>query len=93
MSILTLIFFSSHLLLDVVYGGLKLFWPLSNETFGIAIEIGIAEGLIISPIGIVLVIYLIFIILPMMFLEEIMEIMNKKHKSFRKALKEVKILK
>lgn len=93
MSILTLIFFSSHLLLDVVYGGLKLFWPLSNETFGIAIEIGVSEGLIVSPIGVVLVIYLIFIILPMLFLEEIMEIMNKKHKSFRKALKEVKVLK
>jgi len=98
-SILLLIFLSSHTFLDLFsgYPGVALFYPI-NDTyysleFGITIPLttkfapSIMEGYIISSLGLGILLYLIIIILPCLFLDDIIEIMEKKHESFRKALK------
>jgi membrane-bound metal-dependent hydrolase YbcI (DUF457 family) len=97
-SILLLLFLSSHTILDLFSGGVALFYPLSDRyysiNFGVTIPIptrfppSIIEGYVISSIGLGLLFYFLIILLPCLFLDDIIEIMEKKHESFRKALKD-----
>jgi len=99
-SILLLIFLSSHTFLDLFSGspGVALFYPISNTyyslEFGITVPMttkfvpSVIEGYVISSLGLGILIYLIIIILPCLFLDDIIETMEKKHESFRKALKQ-----
>jgi membrane-bound metal-dependent hydrolase YbcI (DUF457 family) len=98
-SILLLIFLSSHTFLDVFSGppGVALFYPISDTyyslEFGVTIPLktkfapSIMEGYIISSLGLGILLYLIIIILPCLFLDDIIETMEKKHEGFRKALR------
>jgi len=98
-SILLLIFLSSHTFLDLFSGppGVALFYPISNTYYSIEFGITIpmttrfapseVEGYVISSLGLGILLYLVIIILPCLFLDDIIEIMEKKHESFRKALK------
>ena len=98
-SILLLLFLSSHTILDLFSGpGVALFYPLSERyysiDFGLSIPIttklppSIAEGYVISSLGLGLLFYFMIILLPCLFLDDIIEVMEKKHESFRKALKD-----
>jgi len=95
-SILLLIFLSSHLILDVFSEGpIAIFYPISDSyykfDFNIIIPLEsnfVSEGYLISTLGIGILIYFIMIFLPCLFLDDIIEIMEKKHESFRKALKD-----
>ena len=94
-SILLLIFLSSHLILDIFSGSIALFYPLSGNyyTFDFNIMIPInskftLEGYLVSSLGTSILVYFIVILLPCLFLDDIIEIMKKKHESFRKALKD-----
>jgi membrane-bound metal-dependent hydrolase YbcI (DUF457 family) len=96
-SILLLIFLSSHLVLDVFPGPIALFYPFSNNYYGFNFNIAIPiksklapEGYLVSSLGLGILIYFIIIVLPCLYLDEIIEIMEKKHESFRKAIKEMK---
>ena len=98
LSILILIFLSSHLFLDLFTGGVGLFYPLTDAIYAINFDIpffwtnyaGVGyEGLIVSSLGVGISLYFILIILPCMFLDEIIVIMEKKHKKFWKAVKEL----
>ena len=96
-SILLLIFLSSHLVLDIFSGSVALFYPISDKYYSFAFELiiplqskleGNFEAYIISPLGFSILIYFIIILLPCLFLDDIIEIMKKKHENFRKALKD-----
>jgi len=98
LSILILIFLSSHLFLDMFSGGVALFYPLSLEYYSIEFNVPISwsswqgqelEGLIVSSLGLGILLYFIIIILPCLFLDDIIEIMEEKHESFRKAVKDL----
>lgn len=97
-AILLLIFLSSHLFLDMFTGGVGLFYPLSEQIYSIDLDIPFAwtnysgmgyEGLIVSSLGVGISIFFILIILPCLFLDEIIVKMEKKHESFWKAVKEI----
>lgn len=99
LSILLLIFLSSHLVLDLFPGNVALFYPFSSTyysfNFNVMIPLksnfvpeGYLEGYLISTLGVGILIYSIIIILPCLFLDDIIEIMEKRHESFRKALKD-----
>jgi membrane-bound metal-dependent hydrolase YbcI (DUF457 family) len=91
-SVLLLIFLSSHLFLDLFSEGtVALFYPLSDKyyNFSFNIEVPISggyEGKLISTSGISILIYFVLVFLPCLFLDDIIEVMEKKHESFRKAL-------
>lgn len=94
-SILLLIFLSSHLVLDLFSGSIALFYPFSSNYFSFGFDVKIpleskfvSEGYLISSLGVGILIYFIMIFLPCLFLDDIIEIMEKKHESFRKALRD-----
>jgi len=90
LSVLLLIFLSSHLFLDVFSEGpVALFYPFSNSYYTFNFNLSIPEGYIISTLGVGILIYFIIIFLPCLFLDDIIEIMEKKHESFRRALKDL----
>ncbi|MBN2202902.1 MAG: metal-dependent hydrolase [Candidatus Aenigmarchaeota archaeon] len=75
--------------------GIPLFYPLSNERYYIDFSVTIpmaiptnpqfVEGYIVSSLGFGLLLYLIMVIIPCLFLDDIIEISERKHESFRKA--------
>ncbi len=98
LAILILIFLSSHLFLDVFDGGVMAFYPLSMHNYSIAFNIPISyssiggagyEGLIASSFGIGIALYFLMIILPCLFLDDIIEVMERKHEGFRRAIKDL----
>lgn len=96
-SILLLIFLSSHLMIDLfTEGGISLFYPLSTDYYVIIFNIsgsfipGIeSHELLVSSTGLGMLIFFLMIILPCLFLDKIIEKMEKKHESFRKAFRDV----
>jgi membrane-bound metal-dependent hydrolase YbcI (DUF457 family) len=96
-SILLLIFLSSHLFLDLFSEpGIALIYPFSKNyyTFNFDVSIPIrsifaSEGYLISSVGVGILVYFIIIFLPCLFLDDIIEIMEMKHESFRKALRDI----
>lgn len=96
-SVMLLLFLSSHLFLDVFTSpGVAIFYPLSDKyhviDFSISIPIAsrfVSEGYIISSAGIGLLLFTIIILLPCLFLDEIIEIMERKHENFRKAIRDL----
>lgn len=100
LSILILIFLSSHLFLDMFTGGVGLFYPLTDAIYAINFDIPFAwtnyagvsyEGFIVSSLGVGITLFFAIIVLPCYFLDEIIVIMEKKHESFWKAVKDFKI--
>ena len=97
LSILLLIFLSSHLILDIFSEGyVALFYPISNKYYTFEFDISIplnssfySRGYIITTFGVGILIYFIMIILPCLFLDDIIEIMERRHERFRKALKDL----
>jgi membrane-bound metal-dependent hydrolase YbcI (DUF457 family) len=96
-SILLLIFLSSHLLLDLFSGDVALIYPFSKNYYTVNADVKIplesrftSEGYLISSVGVGILVYFIIIFLPCLFLDDIIEIMKKKHESFRKALKDLR---
>ena len=96
LSILILIFLSSHLFLDIFTGGVGLFYPLTDAVYGIDFNIPIAwtnyaglgyEGLLVSSLGVGITLYFLLIILPCYYLDHIILVMERKHKRFWKAVK------
>jgi len=96
-SIILLIFLSSHLFLDIFSEGpIALFYPISNNyyTFDFNLMIPLesrftTQGYLISTLGVGILLYFIIIFLPCLFLDDIIEIMERKHESFKKALKDI----
>ena len=95
-SILLLIFLSSHLFLDIFGEGVAIFYPISDNYYSINFNLSVpvvsnfaVEGSIVSSFGIGLLAYFIIIILPCLFLDDIIEVMEKKHEGFRKAIKDL----
>jgi len=96
-SVLLLIFLSSHLILDIFSEGpIAIFYPLSNIYYRVDLDITMPldsrfaeRGYLISTLGVGILIYFIIIILPCLFLDDIIEIMEKRHESFRKAIKDL----
>lgn len=87
-AILLLIFLSSHTYLDWAFGGgVALFYPISQTYYSLNLNFAVSEGNLISGPGLGLLFYFVSIILPLFFLDEIIELMERKHESFRKALK------
>jgi len=98
LSVLIFIFLSSHLFLDIFTGGVGLFYPLTETIYALNFDIPFAwsniagvgyEGLIVSSLGVGISLYFILIILPCMFLDDIIVTMEKKHESFWKAVKDL----
>lgn len=94
-SILLLIFLSSHLVLDLFSGSIALFYPFSEKYYTIDLNLVIplsskftSSGYLISSLGVGILIYFIIIFLPCLFIDDIIEIMEKRNESFRKALKD-----
>ena len=95
--LLVLIFMSSHLFLDLFSTdfqggigigegtGVSLFYPLSLAKYYVSFNIGIQQGLIVSSLGFGILLYFIIIIVPCLFLDDIIEIAERKHESLRKA--------
>lgn len=85
--------------------GLSIFYPISKTRYSMDFSITIpmtiptspqtVEGYIVSSLGFGLLAYFVLIIVPCLFLDDIIEIAERKHESFRKATKEFfkKILK
>jgi len=89
-SILLLIFLSSHPTADFfAEGPIAFFYPLSDKFYTINFNIMIQQGLLISSSGVGLLIFFLLIILPCYFLDEIIEITEKRHESIRKAIKDI----
>ncbi|MDD5416533.1 MAG: metal-dependent hydrolase [Candidatus Aenigmarchaeota archaeon] len=98
LSILILLFLASHLFLDVFTGGVALFYPLSSTIYGIDFGVPITwtsiqgeglEGYAISSLGVGISLFFLLIVLPCLFLDEIIEKMETKHEDFRRALKDI----
>lgn len=99
--LLLLILLSSHVFLDLfnpVLGegidiregeGIALFYPLNNVMYTIDFNIKISKGYIVSSLGFGILSYLIIIIVPCFFLDDIIEIAEVKHEKFMKATKEL----
>jgi membrane-bound metal-dependent hydrolase YbcI (DUF457 family) len=77
--------------------GVGLFYPLSNAKYFLNFNIKIPlitsdgssiEGYLVSSLGFGILAYFIIIIVPCLFLDDIIDITEKKHESFRKASKE-----
>ena len=78
--------------------GPALFYPLSSTQYSIDFNIitplqngpseQIIEGYIVSSLGFGILMYFIIILLPCLFLDDIIEIAERKHENFRKAAKE-----
>jgi hypothetical protein len=78
--------------------GVALFYPLSNVKYSINFNIKIPleisyppqtiEGYLVSSLGFGILIYFIIIIVPCLFLEDIIDIAERKHEKFRKAANE-----
>ena len=92
--LLILIFLSSHLFLDLFAGEVALFYPYVNTYYGINFNIPLTwtswqgvgyEGLLVSSLGVGILLFFAIIILPCYYLDNIIEIMEEQHKSFRKA--------
>ncbi len=96
-SVLLLIFLPSHLILDLfTEGGISLFYPLSTNYYAIMFNVsgsfipGIGSNeLIISSTGLGILIYFLMIILPCLFLDEIINKMERKHEGFNAAVKDL----
>ena len=97
-SVMLFLFLSSHLILDIfTEPGVAVFYPLSSQYFAIKFNVYVpivsrfaSEGAVISSYGVGLLLFTVFILLPCMFLDEIIVLMEKKHENFRSALKDVK---
>jgi|GEM_PF-1339768 len=97
-SVMLFLFLSSHILLDVITEpGVALLYPFSTDYYKLDFNVYVpiaskfsGEGAIISSTGVGLSIFAVIILLPCIFLDEIIFIMEKKHESFRKALKDIK---
>jgi len=97
---LLLIFFSSHLFLDLfssdfgsVIGiakgsGIYLFYPFSMTAYSVNFNIEISKGYIASSLGLGILLYFIIIVVPCLFFEDIIAIAERKHEKFRKAASE-----
>jgi membrane-bound metal-dependent hydrolase YbcI (DUF457 family) len=78
--------------------GVALFYPLSNTRYSINFNIKIplktsfppyaVEGYLVSSLGFGILLYFIIILVPCLFLDDIIEIAERKHKKFIKASKE-----
>jgi membrane-bound metal-dependent hydrolase YbcI (DUF457 family) len=97
-SVMLFLFLSSHMVLDIfTEPGVALFYPFTSQYFKINFNVYVpifsrfaTEGAIISSYGVGLLLFTVFILLPCMFLDEIIVLMEKKHESFGSALKDVK---
>ena len=90
-SILLLVFLASHPFLDMGFGGgVGWFYPFSTTRYRIDFNLSVAEGLLVSTASIWLAVYFLIILIPAYFLDEIIEVMERKHESFRRALKDLK---
>jgi len=99
-AILLLIFLSSHLVLDLFPGEIALFYPLSDKYYSFSFDLtmpvqsklanGTFDAYLISSTGTGILIYFIIIFLPCLFLDDIIEIMERRHESFRKAFRDLK---
>lgn len=98
LSILILIFLASHLFLDIFTGGVVLFYPFSAVSYGIDFNVPLLwsnmdgtalSGYVASSLGIGITLFFLLIILPCLFLDDIIDVMERKHESFRKALKDL----
>lgn len=95
--VILLVFLSSHAILDIfTEPGVALLYPFSNEYYRIEFSIPVAipsqstsTGFLVSSGGVGLLIYTLLILLPCLFLDEIIEIMERRHESFRKAFKDL----
>lgn len=77
--------------------GIALFYPLINTRYSINFNIKIPlktsfppytiEGYLISSLGFGMLLYFIIILIPCLFLDNIIEIAERKHEKFRKASK------
>jgi len=78
--------------------GVALFYPLSNMRYSINFNIKIplktsfppyvVEGYLVSSLGFGILVYFVIILIPCLFLDDIIEIAERKHKKFIKASKE-----
>ncbi|NIM46727.1 MAG: hypothetical protein GTN40_01035 [Candidatus Aenigmarchaeota archaeon] len=78
--------------------GVALFYPLNNEYYSINFNIGIPlrisvspymiEGYIVSSLGFGILLYFIIILVPCLFLDDIIEMAEIKHEKFIKVSKE-----
>lgn len=97
-SVMLFLFLSSHLILDIfTEPGVAVFYPLSRQYYVVNFNVYVpvlskfvTEAAIISSYGIGLLIFSVLILLPCMFLDEIIITMEKGHEDFRFALKDVK---
>ena len=79
-------------------GGVALFYPLSTTQYAINFNIKISlksnaqpniiEDYLVSSLGFGILMYFIIILAPCLFLDDILEIAEKKHEKFMKATKE-----
>ncbi|MBU3896313.1 MAG: metal-dependent hydrolase [Nanoarchaeota archaeon] len=100
LAILIFIFLSSHLFLDLFTGGVALFYPLSTVIYAINFNIPLIwtnitmgqsyEGMLVSSLGVGIALYFLLIVLPCMYLDDIISNMEKKHENFRRALKDLR---
>jgi hypothetical protein len=78
--------------------GVQLFYPLSTTQYAVNFNLKIpmiisthpdvTEGYIVSSIGFGILMYFIIIVVPCLFLDDIIEISERKHEKFRKAARE-----
>jgi len=89
-AILLMIFLSSHTFLDLSFGGgVALFYPFSLKYHSFDFELSVTEGSIVSQQGLGLLFYFVSVILPLYFLDRLIEMTERRHESFKKAFKQL----
>jgi hypothetical protein len=77
--------------------GISLFYPLSGKQYSIGFNVKMPlqsiykeglEGYVVSSLGFGILVYFIIILIPCLFLDDIIEISERKHENFVKAAKE-----
>ena len=83
--------------IGITKGSIALFYPLSTAGYSINFNLRTPlesvysqhtiEGYVVSSLGFGILLYFIIILVPCLFLDDIIEIAERKHESFRKAFK------
>ena len=90
-SILLLVFLSSHTFLDYSFGGgVAVLYPVSTTYYSLDFDLLVTEGALVSGPGLGLLYYFASVIIPLLFLDNLIELSEKQHESIRKVLKEIK---
>ena len=65
-------------------------YPVSTTYYSLDFDLLVTEGALVSGPGLGLLYYFASVIIPLLFLDNLIELSEKQHESIRKVLKEIK---